>query len=512
MRNAISFLLLAMATVVSQAATFNVTQFNDPQPAFCDVGACSLRGAVLAANDTPGADMINLPAGAYLISLVGNDSGPETGDLDITNDVTIRGVGAIIDAQQQGRALDITNDANVTLEDITVRNALSSLATNGALNAGGLEITGGSLTLRRVTFRNNESQGLGGAVRAADGAVVTIEDSEFIDNTGSSGGAISASVELTIIDSLFDNNRADTLGGGALSLTGSSANTLVRGVTFMGNSADGTGGAIGFTGSTLTVRDSFFISNEAGSGDRGGAIFFSGTGHVKTLDVMDTTFDNNMASSGGAIEFPDQTDVLRLSRCTFVGNDATEDGGAIRVIGGDVELTNATFSGNQAVDAGGAIYVSATGGATVDVRHVTFADNQADRGEALFTTGSGNPSVTISNSIIAEGCDVGDPAHVVSAGGNVEGPGDTCELDQGTDLTSQTLGGVGLSALADNGGATETYQLSAGSVARNQGVPTVCDDVFGDQRGGVRDSDCDAGSVEAAAVPDDLIFRDDFQP
>ncbi|MCA9955524.1 MAG: CSLREA domain-containing protein, partial [Anaerolineales bacterium] len=66
-------------------------------------GNCSLREAILSANgDTAvdsctagsGADVITLPPGTYTLSLAGaGENAAQTGDLDITADVTINGGG-----------------------------------------------------------------------------------------------------------------------------------------------------------------------------------------------------------------------------------------------------------------------------------------------------------------------------------------------------------------------------------------------------------------------------------
>ena len=103
---ALSALILDGA-LPAQAATFTVTRFDDPVPDGCNSGVdCSLREAIIAANAAPGADTIILPAGIYTLAIAGaGDNVAATGDLDITDDLTLTGDGAattIID----GGALD----------------------------------------------------------------------------------------------------------------------------------------------------------------------------------------------------------------------------------------------------------------------------------------------------------------------------------------------------------------------------------------------------------------------
>ncbi|MGI9290086.1 MAG: hypothetical protein ACR2QG_02275, partial [Gammaproteobacteria bacterium] len=87
-----NFLRILFATTVltsaAQAATFNVTRTDDPVPDGCAVNDCSLREAVIDADQTAAEDMIVLPAGVYLIDFsVEFDNSPEVGDLDISTDM-----------------------------------------------------------------------------------------------------------------------------------------------------------------------------------------------------------------------------------------------------------------------------------------------------------------------------------------------------------------------------------------------------------------------------------------
>src|SRR4051794_19351170 len=62
----------------ASAATIGVTTTADSGPG-------SLRAAISEANATPGPDVIQVPAGTYLLSTVGqNEDDNATGDLDIT--------------------------------------------------------------------------------------------------------------------------------------------------------------------------------------------------------------------------------------------------------------------------------------------------------------------------------------------------------------------------------------------------------------------------------------------
>ncbi|MEM7531376.1 MAG: SdrD B-like domain-containing protein [Chloroflexota bacterium] len=78
------------------AATFDVdTTIDDAALTACTAADadCSLRGAIIAANADTDADTINLPAGLYVLTVMGSDDATAVGDLDITRDLTITGAG-----------------------------------------------------------------------------------------------------------------------------------------------------------------------------------------------------------------------------------------------------------------------------------------------------------------------------------------------------------------------------------------------------------------------------------
>src|SRR5207253_7588365 len=82
--------VLCAAIDQATAATFVVTTTADTNDGACTVVLCSLRDAVIAANASPGADIITLPAGTYTLTIGGRgENAAATGDLDITGPVTI---------------------------------------------------------------------------------------------------------------------------------------------------------------------------------------------------------------------------------------------------------------------------------------------------------------------------------------------------------------------------------------------------------------------------------------
>jgi CSLREA domain-containing protein len=130
----LAFVLVTPAAAL--AATFVVNTIADsadatPGDGFCgdSNGACSLRAAVMEANELPGADSIILPAGTFELTQADDPEVLEdedfglSGDLDLLDDVTITGAGAgqsIIDGFGLDRVFWVAGVV-VELRQITIR-------------------------------------------------------------------------------------------------------------------------------------------------------------------------------------------------------------------------------------------------------------------------------------------------------------------------------------------------------------------------------------------------------
>ncbi len=100
------------------------------------------------------------------------------------NDLTIQGAGVdktvITDKVCQGKALFITRGNNITIEDLTLTRARVP-----DWNGAGIRAEGGNLTIKRVSFVNNQD---GLLAAPAPGKTITIRDSSFIRNGTCEGG------------------------------------------------------------------------------------------------------------------------------------------------------------------------------------------------------------------------------------------------------------------------------------------------------------------------------------
>jgi hypothetical protein len=168
-------------------------------------------------------------------------------------------------------------------------------------------------------------------------------------------------------------------------------------------------------------------------------------------------------------------------------------------------VINTTVSGNQSALSGAAIGNSDAAWPLRLVSSTLFGNVAPPGHDVVFSRGS----FTARNSIIEGQCAF---SHVISLGGNIESPGNTCLFPDPADQDQVfvTLEQLKLGPLADNGGPTMTHAPQSstngeGSVAIDQIPVEDCVDAEGaplmtDQRGEPRpETDgtmCDVGSVE----------------
>lgn len=174
---------------------------------------CTLREAVIAANANAGTDTIVLNDLTYTLARTGADDTAQNGDLDLTDDVVIRGSGALVDANAIDRVFDVRPDADVTMADIEI--------TQGAVvGYGGAIRVNGRLDLIRTTLAGNTAAAFdGGAVFfATDSRGGTIAHSTISGNTARYGGGIRANATVDVSWSTITDNEAvsASTGGGIL--------------------------------------------------------------------------------------------------------------------------------------------------------------------------------------------------------------------------------------------------------------------------------------------------------
>ena len=260
-------------------------------------------------------------------------------------------------------------------------------------------VNGGALTLQSLTVRRGSGtpsyNPQGGGVRVLSGALVA-EDCVFSEHGGAYGAAIHALGEVTLIDSEFVDNHADSEGG-ALWVDGGPI--TIENTTFLQNTAY-VGGALCAFDADLTISGSHFEGNAAGWWS--GAIY----SFESQVHIIDTVARDNTAQFGGAIAVESVLpELIALEGVELSDNIATTSGGALMAYGAmSVEADTATvLSGNEAALWGGAGYLVSYTGSPISWTGGVLLDNRAgDIGGAMYVEAGSGGLVTVS-SLLAEG-------------------------------------------------------------------------------------------------------------
>jgi len=199
---------------------------------------------------------------------------------------------------------------------------------------GGAIFNAGDATITNSVFKNNTSSRYGAAIHSASYSNLIVKDSEFINNSAHSGGAIyndnrntvspgsKPTGKIHILNSNFEGNKANQNGGGfggAIVTVNNIGAINISNSTFKDNYADLWGGAIdNLSGGKLTVLDSTFVRNKAGqvSADnrKGGAIHNHKDATLNIIaDKKDTYFAGNLAGGNTSLNAIHNEGVMNLN-------------------------------------------------------------------------------------------------------------------------------------------------------------------------------------------------------
>jgi hypothetical protein len=239
-------LLLGAATASAQ--TYVVTRTDDPNPAPCEPGNCSLRGALTASNSsTTVDDIVVLPAaaGPYLQQY-------EHLPFTITDETEVRGAGAnqtVVKGDGESTIFAVGLGIKATITGLTITNGTSAIQSNS------------ELVVRGVSIQNNEWNG--GTAGIITNGPLTVESSflGFNRTNNVTAGAIFSNAPVTIVNSTIAHNSSKE-GLGAIS--GNSGVTIVNSSVVSNRSETAPAAAAG--GSPLTVRNSVFADNRDAAG------------------------------------------------------------------------------------------------------------------------------------------------------------------------------------------------------------------------------------------------------
>lgn len=326
----------------AKAATFPVTNSNDS-------GAGSLRQAILDADNSVGADVIefqNNTSGAInLLSALP----------DLSGDVTVNGISAESSVIRRNssdlfRIFKVAAGAVVTLNNLTLQKGqapyvldgeYSSSIGGGILNLGNLIVRNckimdnkaaasmtsgggvynkGNLIVEKTVFLNNQLYNIAGTCPScySHGAAVYNAGTVMIDESQISGSSGSTAIyndrfnQITISDSKISVNLDGGIysDGGSLKLEGSAVINNLR-TSYIGSSPEVT-----MLGGTLIIENST-ISGNIGSGSAGVS---SSAG---TLRLINNTITNNQGNQNGGLGFANCRQDCKIIDNIIAGNKAT---------------------------------------------------------------------------------------------------------------------------------------------------------------------------------------------
>lgn len=290
---------------------------------------------------------------------------------------------------------------------------------------------------------------------------------------GSGADAITFAADYTITlvgSQLPDITSEITITGNGAANTIIQANAAPNVATYRVLEIDAAGN---LTLDGVTVRN--------GKATFGGGIFNDGTATITA-----STLSGNAANYGGGIE---NWGTATISASTLSGNTADSGGGISNRA--SLSVANSTLVGNSATAGGGGAILSGNSG-TATLTNVTISGSSSASQAAVWNQSG---TLHLTNTIIA----------------NSTGAATDCKNDGmlGTNANnlvedntcSPTLSGDPmLGALANNGGATQTLALLAGSPAIDAGTNVGCPAT--DQRGMTRPQNgtCDIGAYEVLDI------------
>ena len=266
--------LLLITARPAQAATFNVTKTEDTADGSCTSADCSLREAIIAANNSAKADKIIVPAGTYTLTIpqvpsTGDPFG-QNGDLNIYRDVSIIGAGADVTTISGGdtsRVLSVGDNftnPKVAISGVTI--ADGNAASPGEEAAGGI-FNSGKLTLNKSAVRDNRADLQGGGILNEGSASLKVTDSTISDNKARQGGGIynsgsaTGGGSVTLTNSTISGNEARGTNSGGGGIASFAREETIKNTTIAFNAADGPGGGIFNGGGSPEFKNTIVANN-----------------------------------------------------------------------------------------------------------------------------------------------------------------------------------------------------------------------------------------------------------
>ena len=387
----------------AQAGDFFVQQSggNDANPGTAwgtgNAVATIKRGLDLAVANA-GPDTVHVAAGTYAENLVLYYSGSDT---TLLGSYPATGAGprnrattpSVIDGSGTGIVFSMAGVSNIVLDRFVIQNG--SAASGGGVYFG---YDASNVTLSYNLIQNNVAQGLGGGVAAGGGGPsisgLKLLNNVIRNNQAQTGGGIylGGGTTAQVLNNVIRDNRVLAGDGGGMALRQATTRAVLRGNSFIKNTASAWGGGIFNEESRLTLIDNLIQENSARDG---GGIAIHQTANL-TADHNDIVKNQASYDGGGILHWGSRGS---LSRNTVQGNHAVNWGGGICILSDShPTLTNNLITRNVADNTGGGFSLWDRSSAVVT--NLTLYHNQARAGNGGGIMVSSGTQLTLKNGIL----------------------------------------------------------------------------------------------------------------
>ncbi|KAL9969737.1 hypothetical protein ACROYT_G021992 [Oculina patagonica] len=243
------------------------------------------------------------------------------------------------------------------------------------------------LVINNVLMDSNNARAFGGAATIYPISTVRIRNSRFLTNNAEDVGGVFNMIEINIlevVDSLFDSNYVTDQWGGAFLIQASLTfkSILIINTTFTNCSAASGGGALFLEQEgnlSLVIKQSRFVKNRSFKYPGvGGALYISLARDENNDPGCNRETSTSGSESNEAKKYPswNYKSYVVIEDTTF-GENAARLGGAVYLNNGKTIFHNCYFADNFAALQGGHIYTLA-GSASVIVQDSLFLQTRKD--------------------------------------------------------------------------------------------------------------------------------------
>lgn len=354
---AVALLAAAMVPLAASPAAAAVITVSITADTVADDGDCSLREAIIAANDNVATgladgecpagsssetDTVTVPAGIYPLgdALVALNNAGAVDDLHIT------GAGAdvtVLDSGGADRIFTLGAGATATIAGVTITNGFTNTSGGGIFNAGNLTVNDSTLSANQ-TFVPSDHAVFGAAIHNTNVGTLTVTNSTLSANKVSCGtdcggggaGIYNQGGTVTVANSTLSGNEV----------------SCVTGCVAVGAGIYNVGGTVTVTSSTLSGNVAFCTDVQPCGLISGAGIQADGTTTLLATIVANNQVNGASGNCGGTIGEPANAFNLEFpgDTCLFADFPDTDPLlGPLANNGGRTQ-THALTAGSPAID------------------------------------------------------------------------------------------------------------------------------------------------------------------